>query len=99
MQDDFEVQLRRALRPVEAPPDFAAKVLARARAQRVVAFPRWIAAVAAALVLAAGVGQAIHVERVRRAERARDQLILALRITKAKLDYTRQRLEKKNHDH
>lgn len=82
---DFEDQLRDALRRKAAPAGFAERVLAAAgtgspRARRLPA--RWLA-LAAALLLFAGIGWQFEQERQRRiaAEETARQLRVALRIT------------------
>jgi hypothetical protein len=89
--DNFEDQLRQALRPGPAPPDFAANVIARARASRhVIPFPRRAVTLAlvAALLLAAIIPIAIFEQRRRQQQRAleaREQLVTALTITRTQL--------------
>jgi hypothetical protein len=95
----LEDELRNAMRREDAPPGFAARVMARidaAPARRHVfhlpAF-RWAAAaVAAMLLLAAGIGY----ERQRTArmegERAKEQVMLALRITGSKLQFVKEKI-------
>lgn len=99
--DKFERELRRALRPVEPPDGFAGRVLARAaRGEAAAASPwwhmgpglfatrgfRWALAGALCLAFAAG-GSLYHYESQRRAagEAAKEQLMLALRVTASKL--------------
>lgn len=97
MNDRLEQELRRALRPEEPPPDFAARVAAAAEAEAArrasrwnwLRFPavRWAAAAACLLVLAAGI--AVEQRRQRelrdRGEAAKEQVMLALKIAGAKL--------------
>lgn len=101
-QDDFEMQLRQAMGREQAPSDFAAKVLARAKTQKVVEISWWsrpvALAVAALLVLGIAIPAALRLEEYRKAEHARQQLILAMQITKSKLDSTRLKLQRKHHD-
>jgi len=101
MQDDFELRLREAMRREQAPPDFAAKVLARAKAHKVVEIAWWqrpvMLAAAALLILGIAIPEGLHWQQVRKAEHAREQLILAMQITKSKLDSTRLRLQRINH--
>ena len=87
MNDDLERRLRAALARKEPPPGFAGRTLARAeRPPR--AANRWVSfALAAALLLSFGVA-GVHRARQRqqvRADNAKRQLMLALRITSAKL--------------
>ena len=103
--DDFEKELRGALRHEPAPPDFAAKVLARAaglpRTPKVIPIPLWrkpVAwAIAAGLLVSLAIPPAIleqrHREELRAAE-AQRQLYLALSITRAKLNKTKERIQR-----
>jgi hypothetical protein len=91
---NLDDDLRRALRHEPAPPDFAAKVLARTRVvpiwRRPVTF-----AIAAALLLAALAPPAVY--RYRKQQRtveARDQLILAFAITKVQLEHVREKIRR-----
>ena len=89
----FEDELKSALKRQEPSPDFAERVLARVAAAPVrrasQPWIRWMAAVAAALLLAAGGLEYRHY----RGERARDQVLLAVRIAGSKLN----RAQKKVH--
>lgn len=92
---NLEDDLRAALRREPAPPDFAAKVLARtvSRKPRVLPFRRRPAtlAIAAALTLAAVVPPAAYqYHQQRRAIEARDQLMVALSITRAQLNQAKE---------
>lgn len=93
----LEEQLRAALKREDPSPDFTARVLSRVAKQpekrtagawlhEMLAVPRlrWATAAVAAIVIAAGVG--VHVEEQRRAEgeAAKQQVMLALRITSEK---------------
>jgi hypothetical protein len=89
---NFEDELKAALRREPAPADFAARVLAKTRV-----LPFWrrpaALATAAALTLTALVPSAVYQYRQhRRAIEARDQLILALSITRAQLQQVRERI-------
>jgi hypothetical protein len=93
MSDEMEVELRRALRPVNPPEGFADRVMARVRVEP--ARPsRWRqnrlrtfgAALAASAVLAVVWVHAWQLQRERQGLQARQQLIEALRVTGEKLD-------------
>lgn len=94
-------ELRNALRRQDAPPGFAERVLARAAAEPAkrgwfdwLAWPhlRWVTAVAAMVMVVAGVTW----ERERRmraeGELAKQRLMLALRITASKLQFVKEKL-------
>ncbi|HZL57899.1 MAG TPA: hypothetical protein VFC21_12485 [Bryobacteraceae bacterium] len=90
----FEDDLRAALRHEPAPTDFAAKVLSRTRAG-------WrrpaVWAIAAGITLAALAPPAVLEYRHRREERgleAKRELFVALRITRAKLQQSRERVHR-----
>jgi len=97
--------LREALRREEPPEGFAGRVMARieARGQRAGAWDglmagfrgprlRWAGAIAAAVLLTGAVG---YQERRRaEGERAKSQVMLALRITGVKLQYARARVQR-----
>jgi type VI protein secretion system component VasF len=79
--DWLDDELKRAFEREQPPPDFAARTIARARRRPGLAFPRWAVAAAAALVIAgAGYGY-----RWRQGEAAKDQVLLAFRITAGKV--------------
>jgi hypothetical protein len=87
---NFEDDLRAALRREPAPADFASKILARTVLKKPRVLPFWrrpaILAIAAVLLLAAVIPPAAYqYRRQKRALEARDQLIVALSITKAQL--------------
>ena len=96
--DRFDNDLREALRRSEAPPGLAARVMAQARKMgkatpRRPSFAwRWAATAAAVLVLIAG--SFLYRDRVRQAEgeKAKEQVMFALRVTGAKLQGVRERL-------
>jgi hypothetical protein len=102
MPMNLEDDLRRALQREPAPPDFAARVLAKtalakSRASKLHILPFWrrpaVLAIAAALVLAAVVPSGVYeYRRQRRAIEARDQLILALSITRVQLQQVKEKL-------
>jgi hypothetical protein len=82
---NLEDELRAALRPREPSPDFAGRVIAAAERPRAKpasrAWTRWVAAMAAGIVMTAGTAG----YRQYQGERAKSQVLLALRITAAKL--------------
>lgn len=91
-------ELRQALRREEPPPGFAGRVLARVesaeRGRRWWAWPRlsWAAALAATLLLTAGI-EFQHQRHVRaEGERAKEQVMLALRITGSKLQFVKEKI-------
>jgi ferric-dicitrate binding protein FerR (iron transport regulator) len=79
--DELENRLRRALEREDAPEGFAERVIARTRAKS--AMRRWMA-VAAAVLLLAGIGYGY---RWHEGQTAKRQVLLALRITSAKLNH------------
>jgi hypothetical protein len=88
-----EDDLRRALARREPPEGFAERVVARLSEARPPArrWPRWLAAAACLLVLS-GAAAEWQRERVRRAEQAKEQVLLALRITSTHLRTAQQRV-------
>jgi len=97
MNNDFEKQLRAALRPVDPGPEFTQRTLARierahaADRSRSNAWPparaAWVpVALAASAVFGAVVTHAWHVRHERQGLEARQQLMDALRVTGEKLD-------------
>ena len=97
----FDDDIRAALRREAAPLDFAAKVLARtAQQDRVIQLPVWRRpatwAMAAGLAIAGLTPPAIleyrHRRQEQRAIEARNQLMLALKITRVKLQQARDRV-------
>ena len=104
--NEFEQQVTRALRPVDAPEGFAARVMERVDATAVssnvvVMRPRlraqmWIGgAVAAMLAAGAFVGEAVHVRHQReQAAVANQQFDAAVRVTDQAIEQTRMQLEK-----
>jgi len=83
----FERDLRESLRRKQAPPAFAARVLARTRESEVHKTYRWRWLAAAALIVLAVSGMIFVREQRRRAEseRAKQQLMVAFRITGSKV--------------
>ena len=104
--DEFELQLTEALRPVDAPEGFAARVMERAAVPAVstnvvVMRPRlhaqmWVGgAVAAMLAVGAFVGEAVHVRHQREeAALATQQFEAAVRVTDQAIEQTRMQLMK-----
>ena len=93
--DDLERELREGLAARPAPDGFAEKVLARVasreapRRSRPALFPHWRGALAAVLIAAVLITAALWQRRREQriaGERARAQVILALRITNSTLD-------------
>ena len=109
-EENFEAEIRAALRREAAPPDFATNVLARAAAlapqQKVSVMPVLsssrsrrpaIWALAAGLAVAAIIPPAVSEYQRRkelRALEARRELLAALSITRAKLRQTRERIQR-----
>ena len=84
-------ELKIALGREEPPPGFAERVLAGAHHRRS-ARPWWPAAIAATVLLAAGV-EFEHQRRLRaEGERARQQVMLALQITGRKLQFIKEKI-------
>jgi hypothetical protein len=91
---NLEDQLRKALRPEQAPEGFAGRVLAKTRIR-----PWWrrpaSLALAAGLALGALIPSAVHDYRERqRALAARNQLVTALTITRVQLERTREKVRR-----
>lgn len=88
---NLEDDLRRALRRESPAPGFASRVLQRIETDRVPKRRQWWRAVAASLtltVLLGGWGAVqIHRQRVREGERAKEQVLTALRIAGEKVRY------------
>jgi hypothetical protein len=91
---DLERELRNTLRRKDPPPGFADRVMARlepGKARRVP--PRWTPwAVAAALLLSSSGGLVYRQQRQARGEQAKEQLLLALKVTGTQLDHVRTKL-------
>ena len=96
---NLEDELRSALRRKEPSPEFTERVLARVgsvparRAPR--PWVRWVAAMAASVLLAAG---AIEYRQYR-GEHARSQVLLALRIAGGKLNKAQKKVQMLNAAH
>lgn len=92
---EMEESLRRNLRLREPSEGFAERLMVRLPKQetrrRVIAWPQWKMAVAASLIAAAAVGGYAHHRQVE-GERAREQVLLALRITHSTLDAVQQKI-------
>jgi len=83
---DIESDLKRALRRESPPAGFAQRVMARVDAPLPRRAPWWRAVAAGLLLTVLGGGWAAHKQIERReGERARDEVMLALRITGAKV--------------
>jgi hypothetical protein len=104
-ENELESELRLVLRREEAPPDFAARVRAltvhAAPEQRVVVIPVWRRpaawALAAGLAVAAIVPPAVSEYQRRREARALEakrELLIALSVTRAKLQHARDRIQR-----
>lgn len=99
---NFEDDLRAALRREPAPDNFAANVLAKAGQRgKVAALPLWRRpatwALAAGLSVAALIPPAVLEYRHRQEQRAleaKHELLFALRITRTKLQQTRERVRR-----
>jgi len=102
--DRLEDALREALRRKEAPEGFAERVLARRAAPRPGPWEafrlwfqppslRWAGAAALTLVLLAGFQYTAEQRRRAEGEAAKEQVLMALRITADKLEYTRARVQ------
>jgi hypothetical protein len=89
----LEDELRAALRREPAPADFAAGVLRKTRPAPLFSPVTW--AVAAAIAVGAIIPSAYQSWQHERTLEARDQLVLALSITKAQLDHTKAMLQNK----
>ena len=93
----LEDELKSALRRQEPSPDFTDRVLARVAATPVRPAPqpwiRWVAPMAAALMLAAGGAEYRHY----RGERAKAQVLLAVRIAGSKLAKAQRKVQMLSH--
>lgn len=102
--NEFDDLMKSALRRDPAPPDFAAKVLAKAAAldrPKVLPMPLWRKpaawALAAGLCVAAIVPPSVmeyQRKREARALEAKRELLLALQVTRLKLQQTRERIQR-----
>jgi hypothetical protein len=91
--NQVERDLREALRRREAPPYFAEKVLARTRQPKTPKFSwAWLAVAALIVLMIGGVGIVQEQRRQAEGERAKEQLMVAFRITGSKLRDAREKL-------
>ena len=103
---NLDEELRSALQRREPSPDFTARVLARVAAgplrpaMRNMPLPwpsrpvtRWVAALAASLLLAAGALEYRHYQ----GERAKSQVLLAVRIAAKKLNKAQRKVQMLSH--
>ena len=92
----FEDDLKRALRREQAPAGFAGRVLARQAAPapkaRLWFSLRWAAAAALAVALMTVFQYGVQQRQRDRGELAKAQMLIALRITADKLEYTREKV-------
>ncbi|MFZ0517281.1 MAG: hypothetical protein WBF45_18015 [Acidobacteriaceae bacterium] len=107
----FEQELRKSLQAVPAPDGFADRVLARVETLphhepapwpvRAIRNPVVRGAIAAALLLSIGAGGYIEHQRARQiaGEHARQQVLLALRITSSTLQDVRNKVDSDNTNH
>jgi hypothetical protein len=94
MNNDFENELREALRPVDPDEGFAERVMSRIESTPARSRRRWLperlsqwpVALAASVLLSTALIYTWHVEHERRGLEARRQLLEALHITGEKLD-------------
>ena len=98
---EFERKLTEALRPVDAPANLAARILAHAELQKRAALFTWprphlwaTGALAAALLAGVFLGERQHARHEReQAALAQRQFDLAMQITGRTLEHTRQQLQ------
>jgi hypothetical protein len=105
MKNEIEEQLKRALRASEPPDGFVGRVLARAeqeRSQLAPRFPwkrrrvpslRWAAVAALVAIAVTGIGYDVHERQEAEARAAKQQVMLALRITGSKLRVAKQKVK------
>jgi hypothetical protein len=100
MSDDLDVELRRALRPVDPPEGFAERVMARVASGRSRgARHRWRVPVGMAAAVLLGLGIYVHVQQQRQqlaGLEARREVIEALRLTDQKLDIAYQTVKEES---
>ena len=91
--NQLERDLRESMRRRQAPPHFAEKVLARTRKSKTTGFSwAWLAAAALILLMIGGVGILREQRRQAEGERAKEQLMVAFRITGSKLRDVQEKL-------
>ena len=94
--DQFEDDLKQALKRVDPPAGFEQRVLARLSRRtpprQLRRFTVWAVAAGFALASFGGVALYRYQQQQRRAVEASDQLLLALRVTGQKLDAVRNRI-------
>ena len=91
--NQIERDLREALRRREAPPGFAERVLAKTRQPESRGHSWvWLAAAALVLLMIGGIGVVREQRRQAEGERAKEELMVALRITGSKLRDVQERL-------
>ncbi len=81
-EEEMERQLRKALRREPPPPEFAERVIARAKRPKLLVMPRWLAPAAAVVIMAGGGSMAW---RRHQGEVAKAQVMQAMRLTAGKL--------------
>ncbi|MBI5282684.1 MAG: hypothetical protein HY858_13450 [Candidatus Solibacter usitatus] len=99
---DFEQELKRALGRQQPPAGFAQRVMARVERRRPSPAsyrigPRWAQwAVAASLIVASATGTSWYRQRQERAraEEARQQILLAMRVTAEKIGHVQQTIKR-----
>jgi len=91
--NQMERDLREALRRREAPPGFAERVLARTQQPETRGHSWvWLAAAALVLLMIGGIGVVQEQRRQAEGERAKQELMVAFRITGSKLRDVQERL-------
>lgn len=93
MNSDFEQELKAALRRKEPATGFAERVMRQVAAPRPRGALRGWASLAVAASLFAGVFGVARYEEYRKGQRAKDELMLALRITARTLDTVERKLK------
>jgi uncharacterized protein HemX len=92
---DFDRQLREALQRREPPRDLTRSVMARIEPPRQMTW-RWVPAVAIAAMLVLSVG-VYRWEQYRKGQQAKQQVMLALRVTAQKLAVAERKVNELNH--